>query len=207
MSRRVGRSLIMAFAALAVVLAAFVGGRASSSQAGAGPVAARAVVVPAAGAQAFAIEAVRDLNSPGMVDSAYRNAMLTRFLDPTANSLAGRFVPGPGFETATGLAVDQAAGRATVAQVVPVAVSSTTEGPNNMRVSVWAVSVVGTRRLGQLVASWSTESLALRREDGGWRIVDYRSSPGPVPAATQPPTDVSSALSAVSEMRNVADAR
>jgi hypothetical protein len=207
MSRRLGRSLIMAFAALAVILAAFVGGRASSSATGTIPVAARAVVVPAAGAQAFAVEAVRNLNSPRMVDFAYRNATLTRFLDPTANNLADRFVPGPGFEAATGLAVDQAAGRATVAQVVPVAASSTTEGPNKARVLVWAVTVVGTRRLGQLVASWSTESLALRREDGGWRIVDYRSSPGPVPAATQPPTDVRSALGAISAMRNVADGR
>jgi hypothetical protein len=205
---RVGRRMVVAVAALAVVIAAFVSGRASSSgTAAAGPVATREISIPAADAPAFAVKAVRELNSPRMVDRAYRTATLSRFLDPTANRLANRFVPGPGFEAATGLAADRSAGRATVAQVVPVAVASTSQGPNDARVSVWAVSLVGTRRLGQLVASWSTETLTLRRANGGWRVVGYRSSPGPVPAATQPPTDVLSALRAVSAMRNAVDAR
>ena len=200
-----GRGWFVAFALLVAVLAGFIGGRTSGSRHRTGPV-SPLVGVPAASAPDFAVQAVRQLNSPRMVDRAYRSAALSRYLDPTAGNLADRFVPGPGFEAATGLAADRSAGRPTVAQVVPVAVSVTSEQPSNARVSVWAVTVVGTRQLGQLVASWSTESLSIRRYSSGWRVVDYRSSPGPVPAATQPPTAVMSALSAVSAMRNAADA-
>jgi hypothetical protein len=209
MRRRLGRGskVALALAVPVVVLVAFLGGRASTPRAEATAAAGRSDVVPAEGAEAFAVGAVRELNSPQMVDSAYRSAALTRFLDRSAEGLADRFVPGPAFEEATGLAADQSAGRTTVAQVVPLAVSSTAAGRGQVRVSVWAVTVVGTRRFGQLVASWSTESLTVRHEAVGWRVVDYRSLPGPVPAATQPPTDVTSALVAVSSMKSVVDAR
>jgi hypothetical protein len=209
MRRRLGRGskVALALVVLVVVLVAFLGGRASTPRAEATAAAGRSDVVPAEGAEAFAVDAVRELNSPQMVDGAYRSAALTRFLDRSAEGLADRFVPGPAFEEATGLAADQSAGRTTVAQVVPLAVASTPAGRGQVRVSVWAVTVVGTRRFGQLVASWSTESLTVRHEAAGWRVIDYRSLPGPVPAATQPPTDVTSALVAVSSMKSVVDAR
>lgn len=197
--------IVVVFAVPAALLAGFAGGRASGSThataSGSPPVG----VVAAATAPDFAIQAVRELNSPRMVDRAYRTAALARYLDPAAGNLADRFVPGPGFEAATGLAADRSTGRPAFAQVVPVAVSVTSQQPGVTRVLVWAVSVVGTQQLGQLVASWSTETLAIRRERTGWRVVAYSSSPGPVPAATQPPTDVMSALRALSAMRAAAD--
>jgi hypothetical protein len=209
MRRRLGRGskVALALVVLVVVLVAFLGGRASTPRAEATAAAGHSDVVPAEGAEAFAIDAVRELNSPQMVDRTYRSAALERLLDRSADGLADRFVPGPAFEQSTGLAADQAAGRTTVAQVVPLAVASTSAGRSQVQVSVWAVTVVGTRRFGQLVASWSTESLTVRHEAAGWRVVGYRSLPGPVPAATQPPTDVTSALAAVSSMKSAVDAR
>ena len=199
--------LALALVGLVAVLVAFFAGRVSAprSQAAvrhAPPQWAR----PATDAKAFAVEAVRELNSPAMVEVSYRRSTLARYLDPSASGLAERFVPGPAFEQATGLAADERAGHAAVAEVVPLALSATPASDGNVDVSVWAVSVVGTRRFGQLVASWSTESLTVRRETTGWRVVAYRSISGPVPAATQPPTDVLTALSVVSGMRSVDDA-
>ena len=209
MRQRLGRGakVALALAALVVVLVAFFGGRASTPRVEAPAAAGHSDVVPAEGAEAFAVDAVRELNSPLMVDNAHRGAVLTRFLDRPVGHLADRFVPGPAFEEATGLAADQSAGRTDVAQVVPVAVASTPSGRSQVQVSVWAVTVVGTRRFGQLVASWSTESVTVRHEAAGWRVVGYRSLPGPVPASTQPPTDVTAALVAVSSMKSVVDAR
>jgi len=84
-------------------------------------------------------------------------------------------------------------------------VSSTAAPGGAVRVKVWAVAVVGTRRLGQLVAAWSTESLLVQRADGRWVLAGYASLPGPVPAATQPPTDIASALRTLAAMRDLDD--
>lgn len=199
------RATLLVFAVPAALLAGFAGGRASGSTHATASGSPLVGAVPAATGPNFAVRAVRELNSPRMVDRAYRTAALARYLDPAAGNLADRFVPGPGFEAATGLAADQSTGRPAVAQVVPVAVSVTSQQPGVTRVVVWAVSVVGTQQLGQLVASWSTETLTIRREGNGWRVVSYSSYPGPVPAATQPPTDVMPALRALSAMRAAAD--
>lgn len=199
--------LALAVVGLVAILVAFFAGRVSAPRSqGAVRHAQPQWATPATDAEAFAVEAVRELNSPAMVDVSYRKRTLARYLDPSANWLAERFVPGLAFEQTTGLAADERAGRATVAEVVPLALSATATRQGNVDVSVWAVSVVGTRRFGQLVASWSTESLTVRREASKWRVVAYRSTPGPVPAATQPPTNVLTALSAVSGMRSVDDA-
>lgn len=141
---------------------------------------------------------VRQLNDPRLTDGD-RAALLHAVVAPDAPDLLGTFTPGPGFEQATGLDADAAARRPLVAAVVPVQADVRSQTANAARVAVWAVSVVGTRRLGQLVASWSTETLDLHNADGRWLLVNYRSTPGPVPVSTQPPTPVATVLAALAE--------
>ena len=157
------------------------------------------------GALTFAVEAVRVLNSPAMLDPAHRAAELTAYLAPTAQGLAARFTPEAGFDQVTGLAEDRSSGRPAVAAVVPIGVTTTSMTTSSAHVSVWAVSVVGTTKLGQLVESWSTESLLVQRVNGRWFLTQYSSSPGPVPAATQSPTPIGSALVATKSMQDIGD--
>jgi hypothetical protein len=140
-----------------------------------------------------------------MLDPAHRADELTAYLAPSAQNLASRFTPGAGFEQVTGLAKDRSWGRPAIAAVVPVAASATSLTASSAHVSVWAVSVVGTAQLGQLVESWSTESLALQRSGGRWLLTQYNSSPGPAPAATQSPTPIGSALVTTKSMQDIGD--
>jgi hypothetical protein len=160
---------------------------------------------PASGAVAFAVHAVRALNSPAMLDPAYRADELTAYLAPSARNLASRFTPAAGFEQVTALTEDRSSGRPTIAAVVPIAVSTTALTASSAHISVWAVSVVGTAKLGQLVESWSTESLVLQRSGGRWLLTQYNSSPGPVPSATQSPTPIGSALVTTKSMQEIGD--
>jgi len=154
---------------------------------------------------AFAVRAVRVLNSPAMLDPSHRAAEFAAYLALDTAALMNRFTPSVGFEQVTGLASDRSSGRPAIAAVVPVAAAATSLTESTAHVSVWAISVVGTTKLGQLVESWSTETLVLQTDNRGWRVARYTSSPGPVPAATQAPTSIESALLTTQFMQDVSD--
>jgi hypothetical protein len=160
-------------------------------------IAGRAATVPmtaaaAPGPIAVADALVRQLNDPTLSVDA-RDRLLHRVAGTYADALMAAFTPGPGFAQATGLSAD-AANQRFIAAVVPIAGRVVTASTAQARVAVWAVSVVATNRLGQLVESWSTETVDLQRVSGGWLLTGYRSSAGPVPVSTQPPSPLEAAL-------------
>jgi hypothetical protein len=69
-------------------------------------------------------------------------------------------------------------------------------------VTIWTLAVLGTQRMGQVTAGWSTERLWLVWQ-GDWKIRDWSSSGGPTPATYQPTTVLSDFLTADAGMRQV----
>lgn len=190
----VRRIAAVAAGALLAVMT-FVAGHATSSPRPQTTPTAAASPHPAAPA-AVAAQLVRRLNDPLLTDTD-RAQLLGSLTAPSAPDLLATFTPGPGFEQATGLAADAAARRPLVASVVPVETNLLVATRSRARVAVWAVTVIGTRRLGQLVGSWSTETVDLRRAGGRWLLAGYRSTPGPVPVSTQPPTPIATVLASL----------
>jgi hypothetical protein len=137
---------------------------------------------------------VTRLNDPRMTDGAYRAADAADCLAPDAGALVARFVPGPAFEAATHLDADRAHGQRTVARVVALQATVTSRDATRAVVAVWAVSVVGTRQLGHVVAGWSTDTLTLTLTGGRWLLSAYTSAPGPVPVTAQPPDPIATAF-------------
>lgn len=145
---------------------------------------------------AVAAQLVRRLNDPLLTDTD-RAQLLRDVTAPSAPDLLATFTPGPGFEQATGLAVDAAGHRPLVAAVVPVATDLLAATKDRARVAVWTVTVIGSRRLRQLVGTWSTETVDLRRVGDRWLLAGYRSTAGPVPVSTQPPTPIATVLASL----------
>jgi hypothetical protein len=129
-----------------------------------------------------------------MAEVAYRSAALATTLDPAANALAARFVPGPVFEAVTHLDAERAAGQTTIAQVVALHAVVVSRTAARAVVAVWAVSLVGTAKLGRIVAGWSTDTLTLDLNAGRWLLSGYTSTPGPVPETAQSPDGIAAAF-------------
>ena len=187
------RRLVAAGAALLVAAGGFAAGHAVATprigQSADAPVSKPVASSPAV----VAATLVRQLNDPTL-NAADLADLLRRVEAPDATDLLTTFTPGPGFEQATGMTADAAAHRPVIGTVVPVATHVVEADGDRARVAVWAVTLVGTSRLGELVASWSTETLDLRSSGTGWLLQAYASTPGPVPTSTQPPSPVQEAL-------------
>ena len=110
-------------------------------------------------------------------------------------------------EAMTGLLDDVAAAHPVVAHVAPVASRVISYSGAAATVEEWTVSVLGTRRLGVVASSWSTETVSLAWRDG-WQVTDVRARPGPTPApAGGPVTSLPQFLEAVDGMSGYDDAR
>jgi hypothetical protein len=159
------------------------------------------------GAVAAASDAVALLGDPRALRPAGRAQILNVVAaDGARPRLAERLAVPAAVEEATGLTADLAAGRPVVARVVPVASRLVAYRGGAATVEVWVVAVLGTGRLGVVTGSWSTETLRLVWERGGWRVGGYTSRSGPVPAVTQPPTPFTDAAAATERMRGHTDA-
>ena len=103
-------------------------------------------------------------------------------------------MPGPAFEAETHLDAERAGRRPTIAQVVALhATVVSRDGPRAVA-AVWAVSLVGTAKLGRIVAGWSTDTLTLEWDGARWLLSGYVSTPGPVPQTAQSPDGIAAAF-------------
>lgn len=153
------------------------------------------------GALIAAAEAVTTLNSVEALDPRRRTGILRDIAVPEAAAVVEqRFAAGAGWESATGLLAENSDGAPVLAWATPIAARVAARTPDSTTVDVWAVTVVGTRRLGSVQASWSTESLELTWREG-WKLRRYTSAAGPVPIAGQAPTDTGEVLVATAAMR------
>jgi hypothetical protein len=153
------------------------------------------------GALTAAANAMTTLNTVEALDPRRRAGLLEDIAVPeAATALEQRFAAGAGWESATGLLAENSAGAPVLAWATPIAARVAARTPDSTTVDVWAVTVVGTRRLGSVQASWSTESLELTWREG-WKLRRYTSVAGPVPVAGQAPTDAGVVLAATTAMR------
>jgi hypothetical protein len=156
-----------------------------------------------AGASAAATEYVIALGGRPGVDPASRPAALAAVTDVNAASeVAARLVDRAGAEDATGLVSAWTSGQPLVARVLPLTAEVTSFTPSSAVVTVWTLAVLGTQRMGQVTAGWSTERLSLVWQ-GDWKIRDWTSGGGPTPAMYQPTTALSEFLTADAGMRQV----
>lgn len=200
MTRRLHATLLASCAAVVAVCAGC-GGHQTARSAPAAPVATSAADSPPAAPTdpaAAATGLVARLNDPRMDEAAYRSSTLATSLAPSASALAARFAPGPAFEAATHLRADRAAGRATIAEVVALHATVVAHDDTHAVVAVWAVSLVGTTKLGRVVAGWSTDTLTLEWTGDRWLLDTYTSTPGPVPQTAQPPDGAAAAFALLS---------
>jgi hypothetical protein len=153
------------------------------------------------GALTAAANSVTALNSVEALDPRRRTGILRDIAVPEAAAgLEQRFSAGAKWESATGLLAENSDRAPVLAWATPIAARVAARTPDSTTVDVWAVTVVGTRRLGSVQASWSTESLELTWREG-WKLRPYTSAAGPVPIAGQAPTDTGEVLAATAAMR------
>jgi hypothetical protein len=158
-----------------------------------------------AGASRAATGYVIALGSRLGVDPSLRPAALAAATDVNAAPhVAARLVDRAGADDATGLMSAWASGQPLVARVLPLTVKVSGFDENSATVTVWTLAVLGTQRLGQVSAAWSTERLSLVWR-GDWKIRDWSSSGGPTPATYQPTTALARFLAADAGMRQVPD--
>ena len=119
-----------------------------------------------------------------------------------APEVSTRLVDRAGADDATGLVSAWTSGQPLVARVLPLTVQVTSFTSSSAVVTVWTVAVLGTQRMGQVTAAWSTERLTLVWQ-GDWKIRDWTSSGGPTPATYQPTTALSEFLTADGGTRQV----
>jgi len=154
------------------------------------------------GAVAAASNAVAVIGDPRSLHAAARaGVLLALAATGAAPELERRLAVTPAVEEVTGLLASLAGDRPVVARVVPAAHRLAVFTGDAATVQVWAVSVLGTDRLGVVGSSWSTETLQLVWERGDWRIRGYASRAGPVPAATQPAAGLAETVTATEAMR------
>jgi len=170
------------------------GATGSTPRTSASPAVVAASLRPKTDPASVAADLVVRLNDPRMTDARYRATTINGVLAPNAAGLIARFVPGPAFEAATHLDADRNAGRPTIGQVVALHTTVVSQDATQAVVAVWAVSLVGTAQLGQVVAGWSTDTLTLDRNGARWQLVDYTSTPGPTPQTAQPPDPIATAF-------------
>jgi hypothetical protein len=156
-----------------------------------------------AGATAAATGYVIALGGRSGVDPALRSAALAAVTDVNAApEVAARLVDREGADDATGLVSAWTSRQPLVARVLPLTAQVTSFTPDSAVVTVWTLAVLGTQRMGQVTAGWSTERLSLLWQ-GDWKIRDWTSSGGPTPATYQPTTALPEFLTADAGMRQV----
>jgi hypothetical protein len=159
-----------------------------------------------AGASAAATGYVVALGGRRGVDPEFRPAALAAVTDVNAApEVAARLVDRAGADDATGLLSAWTSGQPLVARVLPLTVQVMSFDSSSAVVTVWTLAVLGTQRMGQVTAGWSTERLSLVWQ-GDWKIRDWASSGGPTPATYQPATALPEFLTADAGMRQVPDA-
>lgn len=137
------------------------------------------------------------------MDPALRAGALAAVTDVNAAAgVAARLVDRAGVDDATGLLSAWTSGQPLVARVLPLTAGVTSFNSRSAVVTVWTLAVLGTRRMGQVTAGWSTERLSLVWQ-GDWKIRDWTSSGGPTPATYQPTTGLPAFLTADGGMRQV----
>jgi hypothetical protein len=156
-----------------------------------------------AGASAAATGYAIALGGRRGVDPELRPAALAAVTDVNAApAVAARLVDRAGADDATGLLSAWRSGQPLVARVLPLTVQVMSFTSSSAEVTVWTLAVLGTQRMGQVTAGWSTERLSLVWQ-GDWKIRDWTSSGGPVPATYQPTTGLAEFLTAEAGMRQV----
>jgi hypothetical protein len=152
------------------------------------------------GAAAAAANYVVVLSGPLTVSDATRAATLSASsATDVAPAVAERFAAWQRVERLTGLiaAVESGLPKVLSTAVLGTRVRSFT--PERAVIDVWAVSAVGTSTTGRVDSMWSTETVELGWE-GNWKVRNYSSANGPVPAQQQPVTPFAQFLAAVSDM-------
>jgi hypothetical protein len=199
------RSSHLVAAAILIALTSALIGRASAPDGHASDTAPATHAHGELSARAAAIRAVALVGDPEVLRGGRRGDLRALIAPGASAAVAARLtVPAP-IERATGLLADMAAGRPVVGYVAPVAAQVVDHSATSVNVDVWTVSVLGTRRLGVAGSFWSTESVRMSW-DGGWKVTDLASRPGPTPAATQAATPLQQILRLAAGMSRYDDA-
>lgn len=135
------------------------------------------------GAVAAAAALVTAFDGPGMLDPARRERLLTRHSASDARERLGEVLRSAADTVTTrlGLDAEQLRDSGFVWRVVPAGWQIHDFDRDRAVVAVWATGVVIARGLPLTQPGWRTTEVEVVWERGDWRLVGFRSEPGPEP--------------------------
>jgi hypothetical protein len=155
------------------------------------------------GAVAAALNYVSVLGGALSVEPDQRRAALDATTDVDASPhVEARLTDRVGAEAATGLQSALGTSAPIVLHVLPLTTEVVGYTRSTATVRVWTLAVLGTARMGQVDAAWSTEQLVLDWR-GDWKIKDWTATGGPVPTTYQSTTPLQAFLADLTGMREV----